>query len=110
MEQNAKDALESGDLPRLKDLVASGQVPVHGVEGTDSPLHLATLHGHLDIARYLVEEAGADPWHRNGEGMSPLDLAAYNGHLEVVRYLIEERGMDPSEVNAQVGLKGPELC
>ena len=110
MEQNAKDALKSGDLPRLKDLVASGQVPVHGVEGTDSPLHLATLHGHLDIARYLIEEAGVDPRLRNARGMSSLDLAACNGHLEIVRYLIEERGMDPSEADAQVGLKGPELC
>ena len=105
MEQNAKDALESGDLPRLKHLVASGQVPVHGVEGTDSPLHLAALHGHLDIARYLVEEAGVNPKQRNADGLSPLDLAAYNGHLEVVRYLIEERGMDPTKIDAQVGLK-----
>ena len=74
------------------------------------PIHLAARRGRLDSVKLMVEEAGVNLKQRNAEGLSPLDLAANNGHLEVARYLIEERGMDPTEADAQVGLKGPELC
>ena len=75
-----------------------------------SPVHWAAGSGRLDSVKLLVEEAGVDPRLRNSRGLPPLDIAACNGHLEIVRYLIEERGIDPTEVDAQVGLKGPELC
>ena len=75
-----------------------------------SPVHWAAGSGRLDSVKLLVEEAGVDPKQRNDERLSPLDIAACAGRLEVARYLIEERGIDPSEVDAQVGLKGPELC
>ena len=76
----------------------------------NSPMHEAASRGRLDSVKLLVEEAGVDPRLRNARRLSPLDIAACNGHLEIVRYLIEERGMDPSAADAQVGLKGPELC
>ena len=67
-----------------------------------TPLLCGAWYGHLDVVRYLVEEAGADPRLRADQGATPLDTAACAGDLEVVRYLIEERGMDPTKVNKQV--------
>ena len=108
MDADVWATIEAGDLAGLKRLVASGQVPVH-VKGGFPPLHEAAGCGHLEMVRYLVEEAGADPRLRSAQGLTPLELATVNGHLEVVRYLIEERGMDPTEVDPRVGLKGREL-
>ena len=73
------------------------------------PIHWAASRGRLDSVKLLIEEARVNPKQRNAEGLSPLHIAASNGHLEIVRYLVEERGMDPTEVDAKVGLKGPEL-
>ena len=100
--------IEAGDVAALTRLVASGKVSVNGKRDRTS-LHLAAALGHLEMVRYLVEEAGADPRVQNDQEMTPLDLATVNGHLEVVRYLIEERGMDPTEADPRVGLKGREL-
>ena len=101
-------AIEAGDLAGLKRLVASGQVPVNA-KGGYPPLHEAAGCGHLEMVRYLVEEAGADPRVQNAQGITPLSIAACDGHLDIVRYLIEERGMDPTEADATVGLKLPML-
>ena len=100
--------IKAGDLAALKSLVASGKVSING-EGDRTPLHEAAECGHLEMVRYLVEEAGADPWVQNAQGITPLSIAARYGRLEVVRYLIEERGMDPTEADPWVGLKGHEL-
>ena len=108
MDADVWATIEDGDLAALKRLIASGKVSVNG-EGDEWPLHSAAWHGHLDMVRYLVEEAGADPRLRDDRGSSFLELAACSGRLEVVRYLIEERGMDPTEADPRVGLKGHEL-
>ena len=98
------------DAATLRLLMERGvRLEVRDKEGS-RPIHLAAGRGRLDSVKLLVEEAGVNHKQRNAEGLSPLDLAASNGHLEIVRYLVEERGMDPTEVNAQVGLKGLELC
>ena len=94
--------IKEGDLAGLKRLVASGHVPVNGNRDL-GPLHLAAFCGHLDMVRYLVEEAGADPRMRNSCRCAPLDLAS---SVEIARYLIEERGMDPTDTNSDVGRKG----
>ena len=106
----AQFAVAAPDAAILRLLLERGiRLNVRDKNG-NLPIHWAATKGQLACLKLLVEEAGVDPRLRNARGMSSLDLAACNGHLEVVRYLIEERGMDPSEVNAQVGLKGPELC
>ena len=51
----------------------------------DTPLHLATLKGHLDVVRCLCEQ-GADTDKFNQPGYTPLHMSAAKGHLEVVRY------------------------
>ena len=98
------------DATMLRLLMERGiKLDIRNVWG-NQPIHGAASRGRLDSVKLLIKEAGVNHKQRNAEGLSPLDLAACSGHLEIVRYLIEERGMDPTEVDAQVGLKGPELC
>ena len=64
-----------------------------------TPLHAASIHGHLDIVLFLVCEIGCDPVSTNSGGQSCLHLAAQNGHLPVIRYLLEEVGCDMTLVD-----------
>ena len=54
----------------------------------DRPLHMASLNGHTENVRILLE-FGAKPRSRNRWKETPLHKAALNGHLEIVRLLIE---------------------
>ena len=51
-------------------------------------MHIATHHGHVEVARMLVE-AGADVEALAADGATPMHIAAQNAHLEVVRTLVE---------------------
>jgi ankyrin len=51
-------------------------------------LSLAAQHGHVDIARLLLEK-GADPNMHTENGFTPLHWAADNGKLELVNLLLE---------------------
>ena len=55
----------------------------------------ASSNGHLDIAKFLIEEKGCDPMCRTKKGEAPLHFASEKGHFDLVKYLIEERGCDP---------------
>ena len=45
------------------------------------PLHMAALHGHLDVVRALVA-AGAEKDYADHHGAVPLHMAALNGETE----------------------------
>lgn len=51
--------------------------------------------GHLEVVKYLVEEAGCDPIALTRDKATMVHRAARRGHLEVVKYLVEEAGVDP---------------
>jgi uncharacterized protein len=59
----------------------------------ESPLMMAALKGHLDIARKLVAR-GADV---NKTGWTPLHYAATNGHLDMIRMLLENHAYIDAE-------------
>ncbi len=59
----------------------------------ESPLMLAALHGHLDLAKKLVER-GADV---NKTGWTPLHYAATNGHLDIMNMLLEQHAYIDAE-------------
>lgn len=46
----------------------------HALTNGDTPLHLAVLHGRVEVAESLIR-AGADVNARNAEGKTPFDLA-----------------------------------
>lgn len=52
----------------------------------ESPLMMACLHGHLEMAKRLIER-GADV---NKPGWTPLHYAATNGHTEVMSMLLDQ--------------------
>ena len=59
----------------------------------ESPLMLASLKGHLDLTRKLVDR-GADV---NKTGWTPLHYAATNGHLEIMSLLLENHAYIDAE-------------
>jgi ankyrin repeat protein len=56
-----------------------------------TPLHVASQAGPLDIARMLIEH-GAEVSAQDKIGQTPLHLASQAGRLEIARMLIESGG------------------
>ena len=55
-----------------------------------------SVHGHLNIAQYLIREEHCNPSCENNNGETPLHYACSNGHLNIVQYLIREEHCNPS--------------
>jgi hypothetical protein len=64
-----------------------------------TPLHEASVSGHLEVSRVLVDH-GANVNARQQKHHTPLDLSARNGHLRVVKLLLE-RGADVHAMNSE---------
>jgi len=56
--------------------------------GDETPLHLTSRVGHIDVARLLIEH-GADVAAQSEHGTTPLHLASFGGHVGLSRLLIE---------------------
>jgi hypothetical protein len=92
-----------GSLPTLRSLFHPSSLPddyppaftlsntPHPHTGL-TPLHYAASRGHLDIARYLVDECGALVDMEDPSGETALHKAAYKGHAALVRFLCERGG------------------
>ena len=75
---------EQGCNPRTRD-----------DDGTDHPLHIACLSGHLSVTKYLITEQHCDPTCLDQYGHTPLHHASLGGHINIIQYLITEHGCDP---------------
>ena len=63
---------------------------VHAVDiYSKSPLHQATLLGHYNIVKYLVEEANAKVNQISESGKTTFVLAIEQGHLDIALYLLD---------------------
>lgn len=56
-----------------------------------TPLYLACQWGHLQVAKYLLDQCGADVHLVANDGMSCLHAAAYMGHKAVLEWLVGRR-------------------
>lgn len=61
-----------------------------------TPLHLASVVGHLTLTQWLVREAAADTSTRDQDGRTALRAAVFGDHFRIVQFLIKEGGADPN--------------
>eukprot|EP00928_Gymnodinium_smaydae_P070512 TRINITY_DN5432_c0_g1_i1.p1 TRINITY_DN5432_c0_g1~~TRINITY_DN5432_c0_g1_i1.p1 ORF type:complete len:438 (-),score=98.49 TRINITY_DN5432_c0_g1_i1:264-1577(-) len=84
-------------LPEMVDLLLTAipDLPVCEADnGGDTPLHIASYHGHLAAVRLLIkvqDDVKAALALANNGGFTPLDLAHTRRMWHVVRYLMEPR-------------------
>ena len=58
-------------------------------------LHIAVLHKHIDVVKYLISEHGCDPMCKDNNGWTCLHYAGECGSLDIMKYLITECKCDP---------------
>ena len=88
------DAAEEGDVAALKAVLLEPGADVNAVSDGTFALFLASVAGHTEVARMLLQ-AGANPNQLSGgNGKTPLLKAAVRGHTEVVRVLLDGGAVD----------------
>ena len=55
-------------------------------ENQRTPLHLACMQGHLEIAQYLHYECGCSLQCEDKDGWTPIELAGIHDHIDIVKY------------------------
>ena len=55
-------------------------------ENQRTPLHLACIQGHLEIAQYLYYECGCNLRCEDKDGWMPIELAFFHNQTEIVKY------------------------
>ena len=87
-------ALAESALKAAEALLAAPGIDVNYLNAEDeSPLMFAALHGHLALAKKLIDKE-ADV---NKTGWTPLHYAATKGHVEIMRLLLEHHAFVDAE-------------
>ncbi|CAO2826004.1 unnamed protein product [Amaranthus hypochondriacus] len=87
-------ALE-GDLPSLLNLIEEDQFILDrfiidkSAHFNQTPLHVASAKGHLEIVKTLLEVNPSMCFVRDHDGMNPILVAAINGQNHVINELIQ---------------------
>ena len=79
-------------MDELSALIAKGAPINVGNYDKRTALHLAASEGLLDVVKYLVDEAEADPSPQDRWGNTPLDDASRSSHFAVADYLSSRGG------------------
>ena len=77
-----------GSLDCVRLLLERG-ANVNSTNFYTTPLMDACRNGHVEVARYLVEQAGADVNQDECEDLTALNYAAYSGSIELVDLLLD---------------------
>ena len=98
-------ATRNGDLNRVKELVEHCPALLTCQYDYTAPLQLAVREGHLEIARYLVEQGTLDPSYRNHPFQETLvTLAEDRGYGEIAELL--KRSLSNPELTHEWGDTG----
>ena len=97
-----KGSKETVNIEPVKQAIAAGADLNAKMQGGYTPLHLAAIYDHKEIAEILITE-GADVNAKNNRDMTPLHYAAGNGRKEIAELLISAG----ADVNAKVA-SGPK--
>lgn len=81
-------ASRTGSLDCVRLLLEHG-ANVNSTNFYTTPLMAACRNGHVEVARYLVEQAGADVNQDECEDLTALNYAAYSGSIELVDLLLD---------------------
>ncbi|GAB5365690.1 hypothetical protein AAMO2058_001079500 [Amorphochlora amoebiformis] len=85
-------AIRRGNLRKIIKIIEGKKVSVEVRNPRDgnTPLHKACFYGHMEIIRYLVEEAKADIEARNHAGETMLLSSTYWRKYDVIEYLLTQ--------------------
>jgi hypothetical protein len=86
----------TGNLNRVKELLASGTDPNTKNPYGNVPIHFAARSGYLEIVKCLIEHGAVYDSHN--KGMSPMEAAACNGNINILKYLIEEKAVPVNQL------------
>ena len=87
-----QDAIDAGDLNRVKSLIEAGASPNDAGNLIHPPLHQAILRGDPTIAYYLLTDGKADANHLDFKGDAPLKLAVVKGDWFIAKEILERKG------------------
>ena len=91
-------ATHSGDVQAVRDSLAAGaEINSRNPLGNSTPLVIASLFGHTEVAALLIEE-GADLSIPSDTGATPLLIASFFGHRDIVKLLLA-KGADVNAIN-----------
>ena len=85
-------ACSSGEVDRVKRLLEGGVNTDAMNEDKYTPLHVATMKGHVEVVKLLVKALlaeGLDVDATDVGGFTPLQYACEQGHVEMVQLLLE---------------------
>ena len=88
------NAVETGDVDKIRNLLASGVDINSRNDNGRTPLFLATIEGHIDVIRVLLA-AGADVDIPDDRDMTPLFIASMLARADIVQALLNA-GADPN--------------
>jgi len=103
-EENLLEATFEGNVEEVEELLNKGVDPNVKDEDGNTPLHLAIMSDHLQIAKLLIEK-GADVNAKNKREKTPLHIAVERSN-EKAAVLLIEKGAD---VNAGDSVKSTSL-
>ncbi|KAK3591754.1 hypothetical protein CHS0354_019526 [Potamilus streckersoni] len=87
-------AASAGNVAVLRYLIDSGTDPRCRISNKETLLHIACIHGRIEITKYLVETYPKMLHEVDNGKKTPAHHAAGAGNVAVLRYLID-RGTDP---------------
>ncbi len=93
-------AVKGGDIQAVKEFLSKDPNLVNSKDSHgETPLHLASWNGHMEVARLMINK-GADVNARNNLGETPLHLAVRDDDEDMAELLISKGGNVNARDNA----------
>lgn len=89
-------------LPGVKQRVEQIEESHEQIRMTTA-LHVASLTGHYESVKYLLDKVRMEVDYRDRTGSTALMYAAWKGHMDIVRYLVKKHHADVSCTNNKGG-------
>jgi ankyrin repeat protein len=104
VEKELFDAAKKGELSKLTTLLKMKSTSANKVNGDgDTLLHIAVMHNHIQIVKYLIDNYDVDVNVRNHAGKTPLMIAKEKSFSNIANYLLsknpENKSNDPVKMH-----------